>query len=336
MMDNAQLFSCCGLLHLVDGTIRLGGGTPTLSGNGAGCNVLTEITNACIQMGDLAIHADGEAPTGISSLKRIVGNLTIGGTITDFPNFAALDVVEGNLVISGITDASLTELNDIFPSLDSIRGDLIIQNNDRVEVFTGFGGLDSIGGNLEVEDNAVLRSVSDFERLRNIGGDVVVRDNAALTALSSFDALENIVGTLMVMDNSELASCCGFLSVAEGTLVLGGTPIIAGNASGCNSVDEISNDCQASFAIQGDSAIPANVETLTRIRGDLTMGGAIGSFPNFAALEVVEGNLVISGITDATLTELNDIFPSLDSIRGDLIIQNNDRVPRDAHGFWGA
>ena len=174
VMDNAQLSSCCGLLNLVEGTIRLGGGVPTFSGNATGCNVLTEITNACVQMGDLAISADGEALTGISSLKRIVGSLTIGGTITTFPDFAALDIVEGNLVISGITDASLTELKDIFPSLDSIRGHLIIQNNDRVETLTGFGALDSIGGSLEVEDNDVLRSVSDFEGLRNIGGDVVV------------------------------------------------------------------------------------------------------------------------------------------------------------------
>ena len=153
----------------------------------------------------------------------------------------------------------------------------------------------------------------------------MLADNAALRALSSFDALENIMGTLTVMDNGVLAFCCGFLSVAEGTLVPIGTPTIAGNASGCNSVDEISNACQASFTIQGDSQIPANVETLTRIRGDLTIDGAITSFPNFAALEVVEGNLVISGITDASLTELKDIFPSLDSIRGDLTLRN-DRI----------
>ena len=48
--------------------------------------------------------------------------------------------------------------------------------------------------------------------------------------------------------------------------------------------------------------------TLTRIRGDLTIGGDITTFPNFAALEVVEGNLTISGLTDEALSTLLAFF----------------------------
>ena len=48
----------------------------------------------------------------LTTLTRITGDLTIGGSITDhpFPNFAALEVVEGNLTISGLSDASLAAL----------------------------------------------------------------------------------------------------------------------------------------------------------------------------------------------------------------------------------
>ena len=69
---------------------------------------------------------------------------------------------------------------------------------------------------------------------------------------------------------------------------------------------------------------------LTRIRGNLTIGGTTGAtdgtFPDFAALTLVEGNLVISGLTDGTLTDLAGIFPVLEEVQGDLLIQNNANV----------
>ena len=57
--------------------------------------------------GNLSITADGAAPSNVTTITRITGDLTIGGTIATFPDFAALEVVEGNLVISGITNAGI-------------------------------------------------------------------------------------------------------------------------------------------------------------------------------------------------------------------------------------
>ena len=74
--------------------------------------------------GNLSISADGEKPSNVDAITTIDGNLTIGGAITTFPDFAALKVVEGNLVIDNITTATLTDLNNIFPALDSVRGNL--------------------------------------------------------------------------------------------------------------------------------------------------------------------------------------------------------------------
>ena len=57
--------------------------------------------------GDLIIKANGDVPSNVRRITRITGFLSIRGTITTFPNFAALEVVEGNLNINGITNSLL-------------------------------------------------------------------------------------------------------------------------------------------------------------------------------------------------------------------------------------
>ena len=49
--------------------------------------------------GNLDIDAPGGVPSNVATITTISGNLTIGGTITSFPDFAALEVVEGNIEI---------------------------------------------------------------------------------------------------------------------------------------------------------------------------------------------------------------------------------------------
>ena len=79
--------------------------------------------------GNLSISADGEKPSNVDAITTIDGNLTIGGAITTFPDFAALKVIEGNLVIDNITTATLINLANIFPALTEVQGVLRIQNN---------------------------------------------------------------------------------------------------------------------------------------------------------------------------------------------------------------
>ena len=149
-----------------------------------------------IHTGDLTITVDGDVPSNETTLTRITGNLTIDGTITSFPNFAALAVVEGNLTIDNITTSSLTTLTDIFPALDTIRGNLLIQNNTVIQTITGFTVLDSIGGYLSINDNTLLSSLSGFDAFTSIGGSLNIGRfdpfkltelvNPALTTLPDF------------------------------------------------------------------------------------------------------------------------------------------------------
>ena len=98
----------------------------------------------------LTIATDTDITGAVGTLTRIRGDLTIGGDITTFPNFAALEVVEGNLTISGLTDGSLVDLASIFSVLTEVQGNLIIQNNANVATITGFVALREVDGNVSI------------------------------------------------------------------------------------------------------------------------------------------------------------------------------------------
>ena len=395
---NTSLSSCCAFFPIADGSLVPGGSTNTISSNATGCSSPEEIITDCTIVATLTINADADVPSGVARLKRITGDLTIGGTITEFPNFAALEVIEGNLDINGITTATLTALADIFPVLDSVRGNLRIRSNTQVATITGFANLDSVGGALFISNNNVLTALPTFSTLTTIE-EVTIQNNTALTAFSGFEALTEITkrelfitsnakletiagfdvlesverdfnisgnpllttlptfnaltsvgrnftitgntaltivsgfgvlatitGDFSVRGNTQLASCCGLLSIADGSLVPTGTTTIENNASGCNNKTEITSDCLLELIIDDPTDIPSNVATIQGIRGDLTIGGTITSFPDFAALEVVEGNLTIDAITTATLTDLANIFPALQRVGGGLQITSNAHV----------
>ena len=377
--------------------------------------------------GNLTITADDKEPSNVTAITRITGNLTIGGTIATFPDFADLEVVEGNIIIRSLITSSLTELNNIFPalknvggaieiggdnffignrnvvtisgfsSLTRIEGNLLLGNNPALTTLSGFDALTHIGGiqiimnelfanipsfdaltriegTLFIEENnslttlpsfsalthiegdlsiqrLILTSISGFAALDSVGNDFSISYNSALTNLSGFAALNSVgndfwifantalttlsggfdvltsIGRHFTIDqNDQLSSCCGLLRFVDGTVAPGGNTTIANNVAGCNSANEIIANCPPTMLINDDSDIPSNVATITRIDDNLTIGGTITTFPNFAALEVVEGNLRIDNITTETLTALTNIFPVLDTIRGNLIINNNEHL----------
>ena len=379
---NEKLVTCCNLLSVVD-LVTTGGGTNTISGNAAGCEGVSETRTACasvpaptevVHTGDLTIAAPGDVPGNVTEVERITGNLSVSGTITSFPDFAALKVVQGNLTIENITGAGLT-IDKIFPVLDTIRGNLTIQNQAVVQTIAGFAELDSVGadgsntgisinnntsltsiptfnvlkgvgGSINITVNGQFATISGFDALVRVGGSITIsfnpllttistfnvlesvtsiriRGNIALTAISGFGSLTTITRNLIVENNTQLSSCCGLFSIANNSLTPGTLTNFSGNATGCNEKAEITSTCSASLTIDDPADVTAALATLTRITGDLTIGGTITTFPDFAALRVVEGNLTISGLTALTDNNLANIFSVLEEVQGDLLIQNN-------------
>ena len=304
---NTLLASCCGLLRLVDGTVAIAE-SPNISGNASGCNSDTQIMSDCNPAGgNITINAPDDVPDDTGTFTRIMGNLTIGGTITEFPDFSLLEVVEGSLIIRGLTTGTLTILSNIFPALDTIRGDLNILENDFVQTISGFAELDSIGGSLNIGiastppvGNPVLTTLPSFSSLKEVGEDIGVVLNPKLVALPLFDALTSIGNDLNIDENVVLPTVSGF-----GALATVG-----------NSLDISSNALLTSISGFG---------VLTRVGHlDIDANVKLASVSDFDRLAEVT-NLVFSN--NDLLTALPS-FPALTTITGGVEVSNNDKVER--------
>ena len=274
----------------------------------SGFDVLATVTGS-LQIGNSAISITPPLPDG-------------NDVLTSLPTFSALK----NLGFLHIVENDALTTLPTFEGLTGITGNILINNNIQLTAVSGFGALTTVEGDFVVSNNDALETVSGFGLLATVGNNFTISDNDALTSILGFGSLTTITRNLSVQGNTALSSCCGLLSIAKDDVTPGGSLTISGNAAGCNDKAQITSSCSASLTISQDSDVPGNVATLVRITGDLTIGGAITTFPDFAALRVVEGNLTISGLSVATLTDLADIFPLLEEVKGNLLIQNNANV----------
>ena len=198
-----------------------------------------------------------------------------------------------------------------FAELDSVGGFFNFQNNAALTAVPVFDALTTAGGigisintaltalptfskitsivNFNILSNPELTAISGFNALTSITNDLIITDNAKLETIAGFDVLESVGRNFTISANPTLSSCCAFSPIANDDLTIGGTTTISRNKAGCSSKTEITNDCPRDITIAENSDVPGDVATLVRLKGDLTIGGAITTFPNFAALEVVEG-----------------------------------------------
>ena len=306
VLNNAQLSDCCDFRDIVAGMIMPGvapivGGATLVAGNTGQCANEVEIATCPVEIVvpmDLTINSStlaGFAPL-VPSVVQITGSLTVSGNLAEFPNFATLRVVTGNLIIEGLTNATLTEITNIFPALEEVQGDIFIRNNANLLTIRGFAALRAVGFNITIERNVKLQTITGF------------------------GSLTSIPGSFALTFNTALSSCCAFFRLANGAI--SPRTIITGNATGCASSEQVTNTC--SFTVDDDADVAPT--TLMRIEGDLTIGGSITTFPVFDVLEVVTGSLSIRGLSDENLTSLTGIFPALTEVQGNLFIEDNVHV----------
>jgi hypothetical protein len=145
---------------------------------------------------------------------------------------------------------SLTDLSGLY-NLNSIGGDMALNNNDAMTSLTGLENLTSLGGNLQIggwgywsdAGNPSLVSLAALENLSVIGGSIGIHYNDLLQNLSG---LENITpGSIqdLTIDNNNVLSQCAILSICEYLVSPNGTVSIYGNAPGCNSQQEVEEAC---------------------------------------------------------------------------------------------
>ena len=100
-----------------------------------------------------------------------------------------------------------------------------------------------MGGNLSISNNLLLTALPTFNTLTRVSGNLEIINNNALEVIEGFGALANITGRADIRDNDVLSSCCGLLRIANNTVTEGRTTSLGRNTEGCNTKDEIVNDC---------------------------------------------------------------------------------------------
>ena len=271
--------------------------------------------------------------------------------------------MEGNLTIEDITTSGLTSLSDIFPALDSVRGDLTIVNS-RAETITGFVELDSIGGDIFIHDPS-LTTISGFDVLATIAGSLNIGNrnsivaNAALTTLPTFSALKTIGNSLNINNNAALKSISGFdvLETINGSLHIGSSFLTSGNPLLTSlppfsalktiggSLSILGNDLLttisgfAALKTTGEVFISSNdilatvsgFDVLETINGSLHIGSSLfntgnpllKTLPTFSALKTIDEGFFIRG--NDVLTTL-PAFDVLKSIGQNLQIEGNAKL----------
>ena len=188
--------------------------------------------------GSLTINSDADVPSDVATITTIDGTLKIGGTITSFPNFAALKVVETHLQILRLSSTTLTTLTDIFPALREVKMNLSINLNPELTTVSGFDMLTTIAGKLTIFSNAKLTTISGF---------------GAITSIGTFSD-----ASIDISKNGMLSSCCGLIRFVDGTAPPTGSTTYD-NAPGCNSPAEIIADCRT-LAATPSSLTPTAAE----------------------------------------------------------------------------
>lgn len=225
--------------------------------NNSSLNDISQLTKLTTVQGDLEVASNSQLNylTGLSNITGVSGSLTIDSN-SDLNNLDGLS------------------------SLVSIGGTLLINNNDEWGFdIDGLSNLTSVGGSITITDNFYLADIDALSGVSEITGSVEVASNSRLTTVAGLGSINSIGGALTVQSNGQLSNCFGLVNVlgypnGPPSDFVSGAITLGGNATGCNSVQEIF-----------DRVDPPSAPLLTSIRaGDaaITIDVSVidtGSFP---------------------------------------------------------
>jgi hypothetical protein len=215
---------------------------------------------------DMLIIESNDALTSLSGLNNVTstGDLFIinNDNLEDLVGLGALIFTDGQLLIEG---------NDFLESLFGLAnyssGDTFsVVNNTALMSMEGVGAfetlvlsirdnpalvdvitldqVENIGEILEIVNNDNLTSLDGLQNLNTIGFGFTLSGNEMLTDITSLSDVLNPSMFISITDNPNLAVCdievvCSFISNLESFQDI----LISNNAAGCNSVEEVGEEC---------------------------------------------------------------------------------------------
>lgn len=248
----------------------------TISSNEELATFQSTYPNCTSLAGNLTIDGSVSDLKAFENIETINGSLIVRtNALADLSDLVALSNISGDIIIENSPELqSLTglerirsfsgsiELRDL-PSLSSLRGlrnlqdldgDLLIRQLDALEDLDGLDNLRDIAGDLSIVNNRNLTSLDGLEQLRQIDGNLEINSNDVLESLVGIEDL-SLFSSLDIINNDQLSECaisslCGLIG---GDLAIPAD--IRGNATGCQSVEDVNNACNpselpTSFSVQ--------------------------------------------------------------------------------------
>ncbi len=247
-------------------------------------------------------------------LQRIHGDLIIeNSSVENLNGFEQLESVGGELIIDNNDD--LIEINNL-PKLESIGGSFTIKGNDRMRLLRDLDHLLEVGS-LKIENNKNLLVIDTFSQLVKIKGDSFISNNKNLILVNCFPVVDSLLGKLTVNLNPNMSAIVDFQNLKFVEKLLFFNNFLLSEISGFNALEEIA---ELAF-IQNPSLSELQAfESLQRVNGDFEIRASqLSSFRSFDNLTVVENDFVIQG----SFVDDIDGFEKLDSVGRTFLLSQN-------------
>jgi len=178
---------------------------------------------------------------GTGGIQSLGGGITFEDVpaLTDINGLANLTSLGGDLFIIGAS--SLTNV-DAFITLIGIDGCVHLINNPLLTDLSGLNSLQTVGETIRIIDNESITDVNDFSNITEIGTSLFLDGNINLVDITSLSNLINVGDTLLIANNPLLSTCCSINDLLQNNGVQG-TVIIENNLNGCNSIEDINQNC---------------------------------------------------------------------------------------------
>jgi hypothetical protein len=277
-------------------------GNVTFSQQSDVTNFFSLYPNCEVIPGNLYITGDVSDISKLTSIKSIVGDLTINSNkITDISNFLNLEFIGGDLTIRNTVIKNLIG----FGKLKTINGSLNIYENSRnpLETINAFQNLEIIKGDFQIYELS-LKTITGFEKLIEVSGNFRLSENSRLAEIPSFNSLKTIGQDLSIINKygSDLKNINGF-----------------------NALETIGNDLKIAspslVSVQGFK----NLKKINRFFHLSPTGfrsPLLKTIPDFENLEIIGGGFEI---TETGITKLPG-FNNLKSIGGWFMIRDNSSL----------
>lgn len=189
-----------------------------------------------------------EELTNISNLNGFSQITTFGGSVT-IKNNPYLNSLNGLDSLTLIYGSLLIALNDsladisALSNLAGIGGSFGFHGNDKMINLEGLNALEFIGTNVWASGNERLLSFQGLEGLSSIGGYLWINYNDSLNSLEGLNNIESGSIESLIVSYNPLLSECHIESICDYLLDPSGGIEIQVNAPGCNTAEEIIENC---------------------------------------------------------------------------------------------